>query len=281
MASSSETNEVQEPGRSPYGSDTGYESLKAELFGPALVIEMMRPQKMNAISTTMIDELIEVLDRADGDDAVRGVILRGQDRAFSTGADMNDSLNVKALPDALRYSKHQRRMTTTIEALLKPVVAAINGYCLTGGLELAMACDIRIAGEDAQFGITSSKIGSVAGLGGTQRLPRLIGPAQAKELLFTSDFIGADQAAALGIVNRVVPAGGVIDAALALVDTFAERAPMSLALMKRAVNVGMNIDLESALYFEGHCTAMTLTTDDRAEGWASFFEKRPPVFAGR
>jgi enoyl-CoA hydratase/carnithine racemase len=265
----------------PNSKASDYETIRVNQEGPALVIEMTRPEKLNAISTTMIDEMIAALDAADADDSIRGVILAGQDRAFSTGADMNDSLNVKALPDVLRYSKHQRRLTSTIEALLKPVVAAINGYCLTGGLELAMVCDIRIAGDGAQFGITSSKIGSVAGLGGTQRLPRLIGPAHAKELLFTSDFIAAEQARDLGIVNRVVPAAEVMAEALALVDRFAERAPMSLALMKRAVNIGMNVDLESGLYFEGHCTAMTLTTEDRAEGWASFFEKRPPVFAGR
>ncbi len=259
----------------------GYESIEIERRGPALVIEMSRAKKLNAISTTMIDELIEVLDEGDADDEVRGVVLTGQGRAFSTGADMNDSREVRELPDVLRYSKHQRRLTATIEALLKPVVAAISGYCLTGGLELAMACDLRIAGEDSQFGITSSKIGSVAGLGGTQRLPRLVGPARAKELLFTSDFIDAEQAAEIGLVNRVVEKGQVMSSALELVDRFAERAPMSLALMKRAVNVGMNVDLESALYFEGHCTAMTLTTDDRAEGWASFFERRPPVFVGR
>lgn len=259
----------------------GYETIRITNEGPALVIEMMRPEKLNAISTTMVDELIAVLDDADVDDAIRGVILTGQERAFSTGADMNDSLNVKALPDVLRYSKHQRRLTSTIEALLKPVVAAINGYCLTGGLELAMVCDLRVAGEESQFGITSSKIGSVAGLGGTQRLPRLVGAARAKELLFTSDFIDAAQALEFGIVNRVVPTAAVMPECLALVERFAERAPMSLALMKRAVNVGMNVDLESALYFEGHCTAMTLTTEDRAEGWASFFERRAPVFAGR
>src|ERR1700710_2225586 len=125
-----------------------YTAITTERRGPALVVELMRPAKLNAISTTMIDELIAALDEADRDDGVRGVILTGQAKAFSTGADMNDSLNVKALPDVLRYSKHQRRLTSTIEALLKPVIAAINGYCLTGGLELAMACDIRIAGAD-------------------------------------------------------------------------------------------------------------------------------------
>jgi enoyl-CoA hydratase/carnithine racemase len=256
-------------------------AIAVEQDGAALVITLARPEKLNALSTMMIDELIAALDAAELDESVRGVIITGQEKAFSTGADMKDSLEVKELPDVLLYSKHQRRLTTTIEALLKPVIAAVNGYCLTGGLELALACDLRIAGAGAQFGVTSSKIGSVAGLGGTQRLPRLVGPARAKELLFTADFIGADEAASIGLVNRVVPAEEVVAESKRLVERFAERAPMSLALMKRAVNVGMNVDLESALYFEGHCTAMTLTTHDRAEGWSSFFEKRPPVFVGR
>jgi len=211
---------------------------------------------------------------------VRGIIIAGSEKFFSTGADLNDGIKVKTLPDTLRYQRHQRGLTEAIERASKPVVAAICGYCLTGGFELALACDLRIAGENAQFGITSAKIGSVAGLGGTQRLPRLVGAGRAKELLFTADFIDAREADRIGLVNRVVPVADVLAEAKRMVSRFAERAPLSVWLMKRAVDVGMNADLETALYFEGQCTALTFATADRQEGWSAFLEKRPARFKG-
>jgi enoyl-CoA hydratase/carnithine racemase len=257
-----------------------YKTIKVERNGPAGIITLNRPDKLNALSQELIGEVVAALGELDIDDAVRGIIVTGSEKAFSTGADLNDGIKMKTLPDTFRYQLHQRRLTEAIERNSKPVVAAVAGYCLTGGFELALACDIRIAAENAQFGVTSSKIGSVAGLGGTQRLPRLIGAGRAKELLFTADFIDAHEADRIGLLNRVVPLAQLMPEALRLVSRFAERAPLSIWLMKRAVDVGMNVDLESALSFEGHCTALSFTTADRAEGWNSFLQKRPVRFTG-
>lgn len=257
-----------------------YKTIKVERNGPAGIITLNRPDKLNALSQELIGEVVAALGELDVDEAVRGIVITGSAKAFSTGADLNDGIKMKTLPDTFRYQLHQRRLTEAIERNSKPVVAAVAGYCLTGGFELALACDIRIAAENAQFGVTSSKIGSVAGLGGTQRLPRLIGAGRAKELLFTADFIDAREADRIGLLNRVVPLEQLMPEALRLVSRFAERAPLSIWLMKRAVDVGMNVDLESALSFEGHCTALSFTTADRAEGWNSFLQKRPVRFTG-
>jgi len=257
-----------------------YETIKIEVDGPAGVIALNRPEKYNALSQQLIGEVVAAIASLDTAPEVRGIIVTGTEKFFSTGADLNDGIKVKTLPDTFRYLHHQRTLTQAIEQASKPVVAAICGYCLTGGFELALACDMRIAGENAQFGVTSAKIGSVAGLGGTQRLPRLIGAGRAKELLFTADFIDAREADRIGLVNKVVPVPEVLAEAKQLVARCAERAPLSIWLMKRAVDIGLNCDLESALYFEQHCTALTFATADRQEGWSAFLEKRPVRFRG-
>jgi enoyl-CoA hydratase/carnithine racemase len=174
-----------------------------------------------------------------------------------------------------------RDTNAAIERCPKPVIAAISGYCLTGGLEMALACDVRVAAENAKFGITSAKIGTVAGAGGTQRLPRLVGPAKAKELLFSSEFIDAQEAWRIGLVNRVVPVGQEVRAAEAMAAVFAERAPLSLSFAKTAVNVGMTMPLEAALAFEIGLTAQLYTTEDKREGIRAFLEKRRAEFRGR
>jgi enoyl-CoA hydratase/carnithine racemase len=160
------------------------------------------------------------------------------------------------------------------------VIAAISGYCLTGGLEMALACDLRVAADNAQFGITSCKIGTVAGAGGTQRLPRLIGTARAKELLFCGDFIDAHEAYRIGLINRLVPRGQEVSAARDLITIYAQRAPLSLRLTKQAVNTGINLDLESALDLENTLTAAIYQTADRQEGIQAFLDKRPARFTG-
>jgi enoyl-CoA hydratase/carnithine racemase len=168
-----------------------------------------------------------------------------------------------------------------IENARKPVIAAINGFCLTGGHEVALACDVRVAGETARFGITSSKIGSVAGAGGTQRLPRTIGMERAKDMLFSADFIDAETAERIGLISRVVAPDRVLDEALARVDAYAARAPLSVWYAKMAVNRGMQMALPPALEFERHLTASLFTTADRIEGISAFLEKRDANFKGR
>lgn len=258
-----------------------YEFIRVQVEGSSGIIALNRPEKHNALSSELIYEVIDALRAFEEDDRVRGVILTGNDRAFSTGADLNQALKVKDGADLLRYNRVWRTLTYQIEHLIKPVIAAIEGYCLTGGLEVAMSCDVRIASENATFGITSSKIGSVAGAGGTQRLPRLVGPAIARELLFTSNFIGSDEALRIGLINKVAPTGKAVEAAMDMVSIFAQRGPLSIAWMKVAVNVGMNLDLESALDLEASLSAQAFGTADKEEGMSAFLEKRIATFHGR
>jgi enoyl-CoA hydratase/carnithine racemase len=258
-----------------------YECLKVTRHDSTEVVELHRPERMNALSLAQLDELQEELARVDEDSEVRVVILAGSERAFSTGVDLNEALEASGIGESLRYLARFRRINTAIETLSKPVLAAIRGYCLTGGLELAMACDLRFASEDAQFGVTSSRIGSVAGMGGTQRLPRLVGPSRAKDLLMTARFIGAREALEIGLVDRVVPAEQLLEEALAWAALCAERAPLSVWLAKYAVNVGLNLDLRSALDLEALLTTLAFGTEDKAEGMRAFLEKRPPQFRGR
>lgn len=249
--------------------------------GPCGTIMLDRPDKYNALTSAMLLDLAAALDELEERPEVRGIVITGTDKFFSTGADLNEALTVRDVPQYLRYNRRWRTLTYKIEHLMKPVIAAISGYCVTGGLEIAMACDIRIAAENAQFAMTSAKIGSVAGAGGTQRLPRLVGLAKAKELLFGAEFIDAGEALRIGLINRVVPAGQAVPAARALIDVFVERGPLSLALAKIAANVGIGMDLESALDLEAALSSEAFATEDKAEGMRAFLEKRRAAFKGR
>ena len=245
------------------------------------VVTLNRPEKHNALSVELLGRLASVV-RALGDDAaVRVVILRGNERCFSTGMDLDDLAGVNGVADTQRVLGIFRDTNAAIERCPKPVIAAIAGWCVTGGLELALACDIRVAADTARFGITSARIGTVAGAGGTQRLPRLIGAGRAKELLFSAEPIDAAEALRIGLVNRVAPIGQEVAAALEMARVFARRAPLSLWFAKSAVNVGLTMPLDAALAFEMGLTTQLFTTEDRAEGLRAFLDKRAPEFRGR
>ena len=247
----------------------------------AALVTLNRPEKHNALSLALLERLITLVDELGRDAAVRAVILTGNPRGFSTGMDLDDLQNVKAVADTQRVLDRARETNTAIERCPKPVIAAIAGWCLTGGFELALACDLRIAADTAKFGVTSARIGTVAGMGGTQRLPRLIGPGRAKEILFAAEPIDAAEAMRVGIVNRVVAAGKEVDAAIEMALLFAKRAPLSLWFAKTAVDVGMTMPLEAALAFEIGLTTQLFTTEDRAEGLRAFHEKRDAKFRGQ
>jgi enoyl-CoA hydratase/carnithine racemase len=259
----------------------GYQTLEVRVEGPTAVVTLCRPEKYNALSAQLLVELEQALAALESREAVRSVVLSGGPRFFSAGADLDEAVTITEPRDYLEFNRRWRRLTYTIEHLMLPVVAAVDGYCLTGGLEIALACDFRIAGEGAKFGITSAKIGSVAGAGGTQRLPRLVGPAAAKRLLMTAEFIDAQEAHRIGLVEEVVPAGEAEKRALEIGEVLAARAPLSLAWHKHAVNVGAGMDLESALDLEAALSARAFATRDKAEGMRAFLEKRDPAFEGR
>ncbi|MGH8636735.1 MAG: enoyl-CoA hydratase/isomerase family protein [Burkholderiales bacterium] len=251
-----------------------------ERHGTSAIVRMNRPEKQNALSR----ELFEAIDRAiaqlDDDPAVRGIVLTGSDKVFSTGGDLKEALAIRSVEDTRKWLDLFRRVNARIEAIGKPVIAAIHGYCVTGGLEMAVACDIRIAATNAQFGITSARIGTVAGAGGTQRLARLIGPEWTKELLFSGDFIDADTALRIRLVSEVTAPERVVPRALERLASYARRAPLSIAYSKAAVNNGVEMPLEYALAYERQLTTTLFTTEDRKEGQRAFLEKRSPDFKG-
>lgn len=258
-----------------------YQDIRTARDGPALVIAIDRPERRNAIRIATMDEIRRALDEAAADDAVRAVIVTGGSEYFSAGADLNDALAIEGAKEGLAYFRRWHALTAAMEGLGKPVLAAIEGFCLTGGLELALACDIRVAGRGASFAITSARIGTVAGAGGTQRLPRIVGQAKALELLFAAEPIDAEAAERIGLINRLVEAGGALEAAKAMARTYAARAPLSLGFAKRAVHRGLQMDLASALELETMLAATIYGSADRKEGISAFLEKRRPEFKGR
>jgi enoyl-CoA hydratase/carnithine racemase len=260
---------------------TGMPDLVAiERHGSSAIVRMNRPEKQNALSRELFEAIDAAFAQLEDDASVRGVVLTGGDKVFSTGGDLRESLATRSVEDTRKWLDLFRRVNARIEAIGKPVIAAIHGYCLTGGLEMALACDIRIAASNAQFGITSSRLGTVAGAGGTQRLARLIGPEWTKELLFSGDFIDADTALRIRLVSEVVAPERVVARALERLAAYARRAPLSVAYAKAAVNNGAEMPLEYALAYERQLTTTLFTTEDRKEGQRAFLEKRSPDFKG-
>jgi enoyl-CoA hydratase/carnithine racemase len=258
-----------------------YETLLVATDGPACVITLNRPDKRNAVSVQMMQELIAAMKAAEADAAIRAVIITGGSSFFAAGADLNEALQVKTAAQGIEYFKRWHALNATVEELAKPVIAAIEGFCITGGLELALACDLRVAAEGSTFAITSARIGTVAGAGGTQRLPRIVGVAHALDILFSAEPIDGKEAHRIGLVNRLVPKGGALDAAKALVNVYAQRAPLSLALVKRAVHRGMQMDLASGIELETFLVTTIYGTEDKQEGISAFLQKRQPQFKGK
>ena len=257
-----------------------YTSIRTSRTGAALVLELHRKEKRNAFSAAMMEEIIAAVAAADADAAVRGIVIHGGPELFSAGADLNEALALGSVPQSVGYFGRWHRLCDALEGSTRPVIAAIEGHCLTGGLELALACDLRFAGEGSTFGITSSRIGTVPGGGGAQRLARLVGPSRALEMLFSAEFIDAAEAHRIGLVNRLVPQGGALARALQQVEVYAERAPLSLAWNKRAVHRGLQMDLRSALEYETFLVSGIFSTGDRTEGMSAFLQKRPAAFKG-
>jgi enoyl-CoA hydratase/carnithine racemase len=258
-----------------------FETIIAHQEKSSLVVVLNRPERRNAINLRMVEEIVDAVRQADGEPAVRSLIVTGGVNCFSAGADLNDLLAVESPAECADYFRHLHRMNDALEHLGKPVIAAIEGFCLTGGCELALACDIRVAGDGARFAITSSRIGTAPGAGGTQRLPRTVGVGKALELMFSAEPINAEEAHRIGLINRLVPAGDALKEAFAIAAVYEKRAPLSHAFIKRAVRRGVQMDLASALEFEIFAAASTYATEDRREGIKAFLEKREANFQGR
>ena len=252
-----------------------------ETRGRVAVLTLDRPDRLNTLSPDMLDDLIARLDEVEADEGVGAAVVTGAgDKAFSAGADV--SLVREATPiEARTFATRGHATADRIEALRTPVVAAVNGYALGGGCELALACDVRVASDRAQIGLPEVTLGIFPGWGGTQRMPRLIGPGKAKELILTGRRVGAEEALALGLVERVHPHEELLDRAVELAADIAAKPAWALAAAKAMVNRAGDGDQAGNLARELDLFALAFATEDQREGMAAFFEKRAPDFRGR
>ena len=260
---------------------SGYENLLLEVNEGIAIVTLNRPKALNALNAATVYELDRIFDELAKDDNVKAIIVTGSgDKSFVAGADITEMRNYTAV-EGRRWGQLAQGVFSKIENTPKPVIAAVNGYALGGGCELAMACDIRIASEKAKFGQPESSLGIPPGFGGTQRLPRLVGKGRAKELLFTADMIDAAEAYRIGLANKVVAPGELINAAKTLAQKIMSRAPIAVQVCKAAVNEGLDVDLDSGIAYEAEIFGLCFATEDQKEGMAAFVEKRKAVFKGK
>ncbi len=257
------------------------EFVRVEVADAIATIRLDRP-KMNALNAQVRDEIAAAAAQVTGDDGVRAVILYGGERVFAAGADIKEMASLTA-PAMLEYAAALQAAFNDVAAIPKPVVAAVTGYALGGGLELALCADFRVMGESAKAGQPEILLGVIPGAGGTQRLPRLIGPAKAKDLIFTGRHVGADEALAIGLADQVVPDAAVYQAAKDLVARYAAGPALALRAAKQAVNNGLDVDLATGLQIERLHFASLFATEDQKSGMNSFIASGPgkAVFEGR
>lgn len=245
-----------------------------------VLLGLDRPQAKNALGRQLMEELRQALAALRFDPSVRVVVLHSLvPGVFCAGADLKERAAM-APTEVAAFVHGLRAAFTELEDLPVPVIAALEGAAFGGGLELALAADLRVAGAEAKLGLVETSLAIIPGAGGTQRLPRLIGRSRAKELIFTARRIDAAEAGRLGLVDRVVPAGGALDAALDLAREILPNGPVALRMAKLAVNRGLELDRDSGLAFEQACYAQVIPTQDRLEGLAAFREKRRPRYKG-
>ncbi|WP_067963761.1 enoyl-CoA hydratase/isomerase family protein [Nocardiopsis trehalosi] len=249
---------------------------------PAVAVIRLDRPKMNALDARMQREIGAAAEAVAADDAVRAVVLYGGERVFAAGADVKE-MAAMGYAEMAAHSRTLQESFTAVARIPKPVVAAVTGYALGGGLELALCADFRVAADDARLGQPEILLGVIPGAGGTQRLPRLVGPARAKDLIFTGRHVGAEEALAIGLVDSVVPAGEVYAAAVAMAARYAEGPALALRAAKQAVDSGLETDLATGLEIERLHFASLFATEDQKEGMRSFAEEGPGKarFTGR
>jgi len=258
-----------------------YETLIYEKKDNIGVLTINRPEKLNAISDELTVELDKFLDDVENDEELRVLVITGAgEKAFVAGADIKELESRDALVGR-RVSRKRQTIFSRIENLPIPVIAAVNGYALGGGLELALACSIRLCSDRAQFGAPEVKLGIIPGDGGTQRLPRLVGLGRAMEMVLTGDFIDAQEAYRIGLVNHVISNDELMEKAMDLAQKIAKRPPLAVRYAKEAVNRSQEGDTTSGYALESYLHALTCTTEDKKEGVKAFLEKRKGKFIGK
>ncbi|MFN0151346.1 MAG: enoyl-CoA hydratase/isomerase family protein [bacterium] len=255
-----------------------FETLRYEVEGGIAVVTVNRPEARNSISDVVIREMYAALDAVRADAGVGALIITGAgDEAFVSGADIR-AIAARRRREALAGLNN--RLFAAIEALEKPTLAAVNGYALGGGLELALACDIRVAASGARFGLPEVKLGIIPAAGGTQRLPRIIGLGRARYLILTGDIIDASEAERLGLVSAVVPRGELLAKAREIAGKILKRGPLAIRLAKKALSLSAEVPLSAGLEFESVAQAILFESRDKEEGTRAFLEKREPRFTG-
>ncbi len=258
-----------------------YQTIAVERHDHVATITLNRPDVLNAQNNPMREELMRVFAALKSDEEIRAIIVTGAgERAFSAGADIKEFLE-PPVPTRFREQRKRLDYRGEMDRCPQPIIAAIRGFALGGGLELALACDIRIAAEDAQLGLTEINLAIIPGGGGTQRLPRLVGRGKALEMILTGARVPAAEALRIGLVERVVPVAELMPAAQALARTIADKAPVALRYAKEAVVSGLALPLADGLRLENDLATLLRTTEDRVEGARAFVEKRKPKWSGK
>lgn len=257
-----------------------YETITVDVRGAVAILTINRPDKLNALNIQVHTEGVAALDELKRDDSVRVLVITGAgEKSFIAGADISEFAD--KTPVTQRGLFNERTFFNSIDNFPKPVIAMVNGFCLGGGNELALACDIRIASENARFSQPEINLGIMCGGGGTQRLTHLIGEGRAMEMVLTGDMIDAETAHRFGLVNHVYPGAELEAKTLELADKIAEKAPIALQLTKEAVKFASRSNLDEGLRREVDLFAICFSTEDKAEGVAAFLEKRKPNFKGK
>jgi len=246
---------------------------------PIAVVQLDRPEVLNALSEELMDELVASLETLDDEPDIRCIVLTGSDKAFAAGADIKQSF-----VDATPASMLEQDLTTRwerVRKIRKPIIAAVSGYCLGGGCELAMTCDIIVASETAQFGQPEVNLGIIPGAGGTQRLTRAVGKYRAMDIILTGRRVKADEAKAIGLAAQVYPAASWLEDAKTLARTIAEKPPIAVRLATEAIDLAWNSTLDAGLEFERKAFYLLFSTEDKKEGVDAFVNKRKAVFKGK
>lgn len=259
-----------------------YQNILVQREDGVGLIQVNRPDKLNALNKATVGELIQAVDELGCDASIRVIVFTGAgEKAFVAGADIEELHALKSPVEAMEWVGQLHALLNRVDKVAKPTIMAINGFALGGGCELAMSGDIRIAADTARFGQPEINLGLIPGGQGTQRLPRLAGRGMAKFLIFTGDHITAAEAHRLGLVEQVVPAAELAATARALAQKLASKSPITLSIAKKAINEGMENDLQRGCELEAVLFGVAASTEDRTEGTGAFLEKRKPVFKGR